>query len=108
MIWAPGTGWVASIRWRSSSAGGQLEHPSDVNSSTRTGERVESAARPQTAARANRIAATAANSLIGPLNLYVNLAELDREEIVRKAMNHPGALQADKKIPRPHGFRCGR
>src|SRR5579871_3955489 len=37
MIWAPGTGWVLSRRASSASAGGQLEQPSLVNSSTITG-----------------------------------------------------------------------
>jgi hypothetical protein len=37
MISAPGTGWVFSSRAITSSAGGQLEQPSDVNNSTSTG-----------------------------------------------------------------------
>src|SRR3984885_850561 len=37
MISAPGTGWFFANRAITSSAGGQLEHPSDVNNSTRTG-----------------------------------------------------------------------
>src|SRR3954451_1420676 len=37
MMCAPATGWVRSSACRSWSAGGQLEHPSEVNSSARTG-----------------------------------------------------------------------
>src|SRR5271154_2229584 len=43
MISAPATGCDASSFRNSSSAGGQLEQPSEVNSSTSTGERVPSA-----------------------------------------------------------------
>src|SRR6266542_3290553 len=39
MIWAPATGCSASKRARAASAGGQDEHPSEVNSSTSTGTR---------------------------------------------------------------------
>src|ERR1700733_7875649 len=37
MMSAPGTGCVLPRRESNASAGGQLEHPSDVNNSTRTG-----------------------------------------------------------------------
>src|SRR5688500_8747652 len=37
MTIAPGTGCFSSSRARTASAGGQLEHPSDVKSSTTTG-----------------------------------------------------------------------
>ncbi len=37
---AAGTGWSLSRRARRASAGGQLEQPSEVKSSTRTGVRV--------------------------------------------------------------------
>ena len=35
--WAPAMGWAASSFWRKRSAGGQLEQPSEVKSSIRTG-----------------------------------------------------------------------
>src|SRR5580692_7446195 len=37
MMPAPRTGWVCPMRDSSASAGGQLEQPSEVNSSTRSG-----------------------------------------------------------------------
>src|SRR5258707_4909194 len=39
MICALGTGWLRSSRASTASAGGQLEQPSDVKSSTITGDR---------------------------------------------------------------------
>src|SRR5579863_9158127 len=41
MSWAPVTGWLASMRRTNSSTGGQLEQPSEVKSSRRTGTRLE-------------------------------------------------------------------
>jgi len=38
MICAPEIGCEASSCWSSLSAGGQLEHPSEVNNSTSTGD----------------------------------------------------------------------
>src|SRR5437879_2580288 len=45
MTSAPATGWVFSSRAISASAGGQLEQPSEVNSSTSTGVRLLSVGR---------------------------------------------------------------
>ena len=44
MILTPAIGWSRSRRIRAASAGGQDEHPSEVNNSTSTGTRVVSAA----------------------------------------------------------------
>src|SRR5262245_5400782 len=46
MICAPASGWVSTSFCNKTSAGGQLEHPSDVNSSTTTGTGGPAAAAP--------------------------------------------------------------
>src|SRR5437667_1093859 len=66
MICAPATGWARSRRDSSVSAGGQLEQPSLVKSSTITGTRLSSA---WAASRKN--AAKSVACFIGPPPVYI-------------------------------------
>src|SRR5579872_6689217 len=86
MISAPGTGCSSTSFCRSTSAGGHDEHPSEVNSSTRTGLRLSSLCaalvlRAKATKTRKEIAAAVAKSFIQALQQVLSIKRMRNRRV---------------------------
>ena len=88
MTSAPATGCVSSRRESSASAGGQLEHPSDVNSSTTTGARLSLLLTGATALAAPLFFSASGSRLLRPLSAPKATTKAARTAAASTSANH--------------------